>query len=231
MKIKLLPAIMTVLSALYFFYVLTSKDTTLVADAVGGDPGGKMLPMIMAVFMFVGFLYITIKERPDGNRMNEETKRLFCITLVLTILYVLLIKPVGFIISSVVLVYTLEYLFVTIDENRCIKEAVAGGTATVIISSAVFVVMRMITKTLMNMGRNAVLPAIFAVSTFEAGISMVFVALMTLVFVLTIGKVLKQKGQQRIANASIIAFATVLLLYVIFRQFFNVNLAAGLLNY
>ncbi len=80
-KIKLMPAVMTVLSAMYFIYVLTSEDTILAADAVGGDPGGKVLPMVMAVFLFFGFLYITVKERPDGEKMDPGTRRLFLITL------------------------------------------------------------------------------------------------------------------------------------------------------
>ena len=39
-KFNLMPAIMTVLSALYFVYVIMSEDTILAADAIGGDPGG-----------------------------------------------------------------------------------------------------------------------------------------------------------------------------------------------
>ncbi|MBS7378441.1 MAG: hypothetical protein KIG41_02360 [Sphaerochaetaceae bacterium] len=60
-KIKILPLVMTVLSALYLVYVLSSEDTTLVADAVGGDTGGKLIPTMIAIFMTLGFLYVTIK--------------------------------------------------------------------------------------------------------------------------------------------------------------------------
>ncbi len=231
LKFKLMPAVMTVLSALYFVYVLSSKDTILAADAVGGDPGGKIMPMAMAVFMFVGFLYITLKERPDGKAADRETNRLFAITLALTVLYVLLIRYIGFVITSVILVYTLEYLFTTIGEERRLKEAAAGGIGTTMVSTAVFLLMRFITKTLMEMGRTAVLPAIFASTAFEACISIGLLVLLTVLYVFTIGKKLKAKGFTRVSNAAIITFSTVLLLYVIFRQFFNVNLAPGLLNY
>lgn len=231
MKIKLMSAVMTVLSALYFVYVLTSKDTTLVADAVGGDPGGKVMPMFMAVFMFVGFLYITLKERPDGNGMDKDTKMLFGTTLALTILYVLLIKKIGFVICSVILVYTLEYLFATIGEKRCAKAAVAGGVGAAVISAAVYMLMRWVTKTLMAMGRGGVLPAIFTSAAFEACISLVLLTIVIILLLMTMCKALKAKGYHRVSNAAIIAFATVLILYVIFRQFFSVNLAPGLLNY
>ena len=71
---------MTVLSALYFVYVIMSADTILAADAIGGDPGGKILPAFMALFMFLGFLYLTLKEKPDGEPMDPGTKKLFFIT-------------------------------------------------------------------------------------------------------------------------------------------------------
>ena len=111
LKVKLMPAFMTVLSALYFIYVLSGGDTTLSADAVGGDPGGKVLPLAMAVFLFAGFLYITLKERPDGQGMDTGTKRLFLITLILSVLYVLLIRHAGFMLLSSLLLYCLEYIY------------------------------------------------------------------------------------------------------------------------
>ena len=99
---------MTVLSALYFVYVIMSEDTILDADAIGGDPGGKILPAFMALFMFLGFLYLTLKEKPDGEPMDPGTKKLFFITLVMSVLYVLLIRHIGFIILSTILLYGLE---------------------------------------------------------------------------------------------------------------------------
>ena len=70
-KIKLMPAVMTVLSALYLIYVFGGENTTLVADPYGGDPGSKVLPMVMGMFLFIGFLYITITERPDGKHTDK----------------------------------------------------------------------------------------------------------------------------------------------------------------
>ena len=101
-KFNLMPAIMTVLSALYFVYVIMSEYTILAADAIGGDPCLKILPAFMALFMFLGFLYLTLKEKPDGEPMDPGTKKLFFITLVMSVLYVLLIRHIGFIILSTI---------------------------------------------------------------------------------------------------------------------------------
>lgn len=231
LKVKLMPAVMTVLSALYFIYVLSGGNTTLSADTVGGDPGGKVLPIAMAVFMFFGFLYITLKERPDEKGMDSNTKRLFVITLILSVLYVFLIRHIGFIILSSVLLYSLEYIYTTIDEDRDKKTAVFGGLGTIGAAVLAYFVMRTITRSLMHLGRTGALPGIFAVSTFEACISLVYVAFITFIFSKTICRRLSTAGMKRISNAGLLTLATVLFLYVVFKQFFNVNLAPGILNF
>ena len=219
-KFNLMPAIMTVLSALYFVYVIMSEDTILAADAIGGDPGGKILPAFMALFMFLGFLYLTLKEKPDGEPMDPGTKKLFFITLVMSVLYVLLIRHIGFIILSTILLYGLEYIYTTVDEKRNAKE----------VTTVVFIIMRTITKTLMSLGRDGALPSIFTVATFEAAISAVFVILAAVFVNKTLFKTMKVKGLNRASSAGILTLTTVLLLYIVFKQFFSVNLAPGILD-
>ena len=229
-KFNLMPAIMTVLSALYFVYVIMSEDTILAADAIGGDPGGKILPAFMALFMFLGFLYLTLKEKPDGEPMDPGTKKLFFITLVMSVLYVLLIRHIGFIILSTILLYGLEYIYTTVDEKRNAKEVLGGGAITIAITTVIFIIMRTITKTLMSLGRDGVLPSIFTVATFEAAISAVFVILAAVFVNKTLFKTMKAKGLNRASSAGILTLTTVLLLYIVFKQFFSVNLAPGILD-
>lgn len=231
LRFKPFPAVMTVVSALYVIYVLSSTDTALVADAVGGDPGGKLLPTIMGVFMLAGFLYLTIKERPEEKREEKGTVVLFLITLGISVAYVLLLKTVGFILVSAVLVFLLEYLYNTIDEKRSWADGLAGGLGTVVLTGGAYLLMRFITKTLMRLARTGVLPELFSSSVFEGGISLVFVIALTILFSLTVCRVLKAKGKGTVAKAFLVTFATVLLLFVVFKQFFNVNLAPGLLDY
>ena len=221
-KFNLMPAIMTVLSALYFVYVIMSEDTILAADAIGGDPGGKILPAFMALFMFLGFLYLTLKEKPDGEPMDPGTKKLFFITLVMSVLYVIIL--------STILLYGLEYIYTTVDEKRNAKEVLGGGAITIAITTVVFIIMRTITKTLMSLGRDGALPSIFTVATFEAAISAVFVILAAVFVNKTLFKTMKVKGLNRASSAGILTLTTVLLLYIVFKQFFSVNLAPGILD-
>ena len=229
-KFNLMPAIMTVLSALYFVYVIMSEDTILAADAIGGDPGGKILPAFMALFMFLGFLYLTLKEKPDGEPMDPGTKKLFFITLLMSVLYELLIRQIGVIIVSTMLVYVLEYSDTTPDKTRKANEVLGGGAITIAITTVVFIIMRTITKTLMSLGRDGALTSIFTVATFEAAISAVFVILAAVFVNKTLFKTMKVKGLNRASSAGILTLTTVLLLYIVFKQFFSVNLAPGILD-
>lgn len=231
LRIKPFPAVMTVLSALYLVYVRASEDTVLAADAVGGDPGGKLLPTIMAIFLFAGFLYLTIKERPDGKREEKETVSLFLITLGISLVYLLLLKPVGFVLMSAVLLFLLEYLYTTIDAPRSWKQGVFGGAAAVAVTAAAYLLMRFLTKTLLRLAHSGALPELFGSTVFNGLISLLLISALTVVLALTVCRLLKKKGMDKLSNAALITFAVILFLYVIFKQFFNVNLAPGLLNY
>ena len=230
-KVKLMPLVMTVLSAIYFLYVMSSEDTILMADAIGGDPGGKVLPMIIAAFMFFGFLYITIKERPDNKPMDEDTKKLFCVTLVMSVLYVILIRVIGFVLLSSVLLFSLEFIYNSLEEKQNPKKLIFGCIGTTAVTGIAYMIMRLITKNLMSLGRAGVLPKIFAVTTFEAGISLIFVAAITFLMHKTVCQKLRKQGLAQIANSGLLTMATVLFLFVVFKQFFSVNLAMGLLNF
>lgn len=230
-KIKLFPLVMTVLSALYTISIALSEDFKYQVDTVGGDPGGKLLPLIMGGFLFLGFLFITIKERPDGKKMNKETLVLFLVTLVLSIAYVALLKPIGFILVTTILLYTLLYLYTTIGEKRSIAQASIGGVSTLAATVGFYTIMRLLSKTVIRMGRSGALPAFFGKSAGSACIALLFVAVITVVLALTLVKLLNKKGFNRPAVAGIITFATVLFLYVVFKQFFQVNLAPGLIKY
>ncbi len=231
LKVKPFPAVMTILSGLYLIYVRSMEETAITFDAVGGDPGGKLLPTIMAIFMFVGFLYITIKERPEEAKTEKGTTILFLITLGLSIAYVLLLKKVGFILMSVIMLYALEYVYTTNDEKHNLPDAIIGGVVTTAGTVGVYYGMRYLTKTFLRLARQGTLPSIFSSTIFEGCISAVLISAITTVLALTVCKMLKKKGKDKVANSGLIAFATVLLLYIVFKQFFSVNLAPGLLNY
>ena len=74
-------------------------------------------------------------------------------------------------------------------------------------------------------------PGIFAAAAFEGCISLVYVAAVTFVLNRTLCRRLTGEKLVRIKQAGLLTLTTVLFLYVIFKQFFSVNLAAGILNF
>lgn len=230
-KIKLFPAVMTILSALYFISVAVQEDFKYEVDTVGGDPGGKLLPLIMGGFLTLGFLYITIKERPEEKQVDKDTRILMLVTLCLSIAYVLLLKTVGFVLMTIILLFTILYLYTTIGEKRDCKKATASGLITAVSTVAVYYLMRYITKLLLRLGRSGAIPAVFGKTTTTAIVCLIIIAALTVLLSTTVVKTMKKKGLKELASASIITFATVLFLYVVFKQFFQVQLATGLINY
>lgn len=91
--------------------------------------------------------------------------------------------------------------------------------------------MRYITKLLLRLAHAGSLPGVFGSTVFNGVISLVLIAALTVLFAVTVCKALQKKGCERLSKSALITFAVVLFLYVIFKQFFNVSLAPGLLNY
>ena len=229
-RIQKLPLVMTILSALYLTYVTVSQDTAMNADAVGGDPGGKFLPYIMGTFLFAGFLWETIKDRSEAGETDPESKRLFFLTLVLSILYITTMRILGFMIATTLLLYILIYEYTTIGELRNRKQATAGGAITVLVMVAVYFVFRFITKKLLYLGRSGAFP-LFKSPAAVASMALLAVAGIIVLLSQTLHKSLCAKGLNRMSTAGIVTLGTVSVLYVVFRQFFFVALPQGLLMY
>lgn len=67
-----------------------------------------------------------------------------------------------------------------------------------------YFIMRTITKSLMHLGRIGDLPGIFTVSTFQAVISLAYVALFTFAVSRTLCRKLKAAGMKRIADPGLL---------------------------
>lgn len=71
-KIKLFPLVMTILSALYFIVTAVSEDYKYQVDTVGGDPGGKVLPLMMgAFFSWVSYSLQLKKDQMERKWIKE----------------------------------------------------------------------------------------------------------------------------------------------------------------
>lgn len=222
---------MTILSALYLVHVFLSEDTTLNADAVGGDPGGKLLPFIMGGFMFLGFLYLTIKERPVEEKNDKESVLLFLETVGVVVLYIVIQRLLGFVICTVLLLFSQIYIYSTIGQKRSLSKASLGALVTLVLSVGTYFLFRFATRKLLRYGRQGVIPSFFGNSSVTGAISLLILTVITLVIIFTLCRKAYKGGNKEIAIAGIVSFSLTLFLYIVFKQFFQVNLALGLLNY
>lgn len=232
-KVKTLPLVMTIVSILYFIYVVSSGDSRMIGDEIGGDPGGMLLPLVLSIFMIIGFLVITIRDRPDvQEEKNPLVTKLFVITLISAILYVVLHSIVGFIIMSALLVYVLTDLYLSIGKEKLpIWKHTAGAVLTVVVTAVVYTIFRYVTRTLLRLGRAGAIPAILGNSNVTAFISCIIVTLFVLALGFFVVKKLKGSVYRDMAISGTVSFAVTLYLYIVFRQFFMVTLAPGLLNF
>ncbi len=231
MKLKLsFPLVACLLSVAYLLYVITSKDTVLAADAVGGDPGGKILPLIMAMFMCLGFGWVAWRERISSIQNDALTRKYFSITIISTVLYVFSLRYIGFIICTAMLLYILEHLYTTLEQTNY-RQFLYGIVATTLSTSVVYVLMRSLTRLIFKLTRVGCIPIIFANGSIQAVISLLFVFAFTLIVKATICKMINNRGYYVVSKSLLITFTCVLVIYVVFKQFFNVNLAVGILNF
>lgn len=232
-KVKSLSFVMTIVSGLYFIYVVSNGSSKMIGDEVGGDPGGMILPLLLSIFMFFGFLYITIKEKPSGQEVSDPvTRRLFIITFISAILYVALQSILGFVITSLLLLYILTCTYLSINKEKIgLKLLVSGGVIVIVGSILIYSVFRFITRILLRLGRAGSIPAIFGNSNMTAFISCLIVTIFLLLFVFAVYKKINTPTVKTVATSGIISYAVVMYLYIVFKQFFMVTLAPGLINW
>ena len=232
-KVKPLPLVLTVISLLYFIYVVSSGDSRMIGDEVGGDPGGMLLPLVLSVFMFIGFLFITITERPSGEKSaDKQERKVFLITFASAVLYVVLHRFLGFVISSSVLLFVLTDLYTSLGEEKLgLKKHACVFVVSEAVILAVYTLFRYATRTLLSLGRRGVIPSLFGNSNVTAFISCLIVALV-LILVCVFGyKKVKDAGIRRLMLSAMISYAVTLFLYIVFKQFFMVSMAPGIINW
>ncbi len=232
-KVKLLPLIMAVVSLLYLIYVVSLGNTKMIGDEIGGDPGGMILPLTMAVFMLCGFTYLAIKERPTETekKTREENKVTLC-TFLVAIAYVVCSSYLGFVLTSSLTLFALMVLYMSIGQDKLKWWVKLIGLVSFLVATvAVYSIFRVMTRAFLRMGRSGQLPAIFGNSNFTAFLSLLVLLAFTLVFVFTIGRISKGKSWRRLYTAGIISMVSTLFLYIVFRQFFLVTLLPGIITW
>ncbi|MFA5699468.1 MAG: tripartite tricarboxylate transporter TctB family protein [Sphaerochaeta sp.] len=236
---KPLPFVSMVLSALYFIYVINLGSSTMIGDEIGGDPGGMLLPLVLAIFMFVGFatLFITDKKGKDApSPMTTSQKRLFGLTALMAALYVLFARSVGYLLTTVTLIHTLTFFYLIGDvQVKNLKHWIVSLLGSIAVLIGLYSIGRKVTRTLLLSARAGSIPAFFGSPSAVVAIVLVLLAALYLGILYGGKKLLKGKLEDEAMNAAwlsgLIAVATTELIYLIFRQLFLVELVRGIIGW
>lgn len=229
-----------VLSALYFIYVISLGSSTMIGDEVGGDPGGMVLPLFLAIFMFLASaaLFATDKKDPSSPQagMTSSQKRLFVLTAAVSVLYVVLARPLGYILTSLWLLYVLAFYYMQDDVVlKDLKAFLIGFVSSTVAMLALYSIGRRITRSLLLAARKGSVPSLLGSPSAVAGITLVVVTVLFLALLFLSRKLLAKRGESGAVRSAyvsgLVAIATTEFIYLIFRQLFLVELVRGIITW
>ena len=237
---KPLPLAFMILSVLYFIYVVSLGSSRMIGDEIGGDPGGMLLPLVLSIFMFIASTILFITDRADDSYrsggVQKSQRGLFILTIVVSILYVALMRYVGFLITTNTLLVTLTFAYMREGVKREDLALWGGGAVgSLILLVLIYSIGRRVTRYLLLAARQGVIPKFLGSTSMAFGITLVLVgALFTLVYFG--GKKLLSRYDaaapiHALFQAGFIAMVSTELLYLIFRQLFLVELVRGLITW
>ena len=237
---KPLPLAFMILSVLYFIYVVSLGSSRMIGDEIGGDPGGMLLPLVLSIFMFIASTILFITDRADdayrSGGVQKSQRGLFILTIVVSVLYVALMRHVGFIVTTNTLLVTLTFAYMREGVKREDLALWGGGVVgSLALLIAIYTIGRRVTRYLLLASRQGVIPKFLGSNGMTFGITLVLVGILFALVYIAGKKLLSRHDAaapiHSLFQAGFIAMVSTELLYLIFRQLFLVELVRGLISW
>jgi len=234
---KPVPIAFMILSLLYFFYVIGSGSSRMIGDEIGGDPGTMVLPLVLSVFMFLVSTFLFLTDKPQSESRSSELGRddlqLLVLTFIISIVYILMMRTLGFIICTVILLYTLVFFY---QRHGIRKNDLSVWFVGVIVSTlmtlGVYSIGRTITRFLFRISRENLNLAWIGSRSFTLFVVLSVVIVVFVVILFVSRSFFRENRAGDTINsawiACMVSVASTELLYIVFRQAFFVQLAQGL---
>ena len=107
---RIIPLVFLVVSLLYLAFSFSLEQYRMIGDERGWDPGSRALPIAMGFLMLGVSIYLiaveTAKEQKE-HAVPAGARSLILLMIVLSVLYILVFRALGFILSTAVLLFTL----------------------------------------------------------------------------------------------------------------------------
>ncbi|MDY4609498.1 MAG: tripartite tricarboxylate transporter TctB family protein [Sphaerochaetaceae bacterium] len=236
---KPIPIAFSMLSILYFIYVVSSGSSKMIGDEIGGDPGGMVLPLFLSIFMFISSMYLLVTDRKDAgerDKMSREERQLFVLTFAFAIGYILLTRFLGFILCTVLLLFFLCFANLRRGVRKeDWKAALVGCVSSVIGILVVYSLGRVITRSLLLAARKGIVPSWLGASGTTSALSVLVVIVFTVIAILVCRRFWAADSSHDCGHSSwfagVISVTTTEILYIIFKQLFLVELIKGLITW
>lgn len=225
----LLPFCFFLFSISYLAFILSLGSTTMIGDNYNYDPGGSIVPVTATIILGLTALWLMITHRSQENGDKTETSvGLILCNITISIIFISIFRPVGFILSTGIVLYILILLNLWAEKREITKKSgVAWLSFTVVYLVVMYSVLRGLIKMSFWLARHYGW-TIFREPAMQAGL----VALTLALLVYLIGRMLKRVHRSSYIVAMIqTSVATTLSIYVVFRLMFLVQLPTGLLKW
>ncbi len=223
---RVLPLGFFVASLIYLGFMLTAESSRMVGDAFGYDPGSQALPALAGGILAVVSLYLFIRERKASASEPWQSTKLLFANLGLAVLFIVLFRPLGFVLTTGLLMFAL-----TVLNYREAGEALEPRRLVVWLaySSGMLVVLFSIAR-----GVVKICFALFRATHWEGFRdpfiqASVEIAVLVPVFVI-VGLVVRRRvGSCTYLTMSQTSVGTTMSIFILFRELFLVQLPKGVL--
>jgi hypothetical protein len=228
---RVIPLVFLVVSLLYLAFSFSLEQYRMIGDERGWDPGSRALPIAMGFLMLGLSTYLVLREttkEQEEQAVSSGARKLILLTIVLSVLYILAFRLLGFILSTAILLFTLIYF--NYHENVRLK--LLPRFSVGLISSTVFVLLiytagRFITRSLFYLGRVRGYE-LFTSKVFSAFVVLLFAAVLFALLLVFFRKTVNKAETRSMLIAGLMAAGVTEGLYLVFKQIFLVNLARGI---
>jgi len=228
----IIPIVFIFFSLLYIILSFSIEQRKMIGDETAWDPGSRAMPIGIGFLMLGVSIYLFFKERKSGEEeitLDSASKKLIIFTIMLSILYILFFRFVGFILSTNVLLFTLIYFYYKRDIKwNMVQNFSIGLFLSVGLMILFYSIGRFTTRFLFLIGRNSNIE-IFSERLFITGVTFLVLLFIFFTMLLLFKKVIKYENFRIPLLSGFIAIGVTEFIYIIFKQIFWVSLAKGLI--
>lgn len=221
---RAVPLGLVILAVLYLVYA-ASIEHRVIGNLGQSGMTAQTVPYVLGAALLVCSVALTVQAFRRSPQTTEAAPNLLVwLSILLSVTYVLLLRPVGFVVSTAGFVYLLVYLgSVERLVPRVIPNALAGLAGVTVAAVALHRLVALVTSGMARAGRELD-NALLANRLVGATVGLALTALV-LFGLLALARRLPEKYlAKHVPLSLLVSLGTTVGLYLIFRQVFQVNL-------